>query len=36
LATSSRLKNYTGNTHELLIGFVLGNKFGDTCPRNVW
>jgi len=36
VATTSRLRNYTGNTHELMIGFILGNKGGDTCPRNIW
>jgi type IX secretion system PorP/SprF family membrane protein len=36
VATTSRLRNYTGNTHELMIGFLIGNKYGDTCPRNVW
>ena len=36
LSTTSRLKNYTGNTHEVLIGFIFGNKYGDTCPKNVW
>ncbi len=36
VATTSRLKNYTGNTHELMIGFIIGNKYGDTCPRNIW
>ena len=36
VATTSRLKTYTGNTHEIMIGFLLGNKYGDTCPRNVW
>ena len=35
-ATNSRLRTYTKNTHEILIGFMLGNKYGDTCPRNVW
>ncbi len=35
-ATTSRLKTYTKNTHEIIIGFLLGNKYGDTCPRNVW
>ena len=35
-ATTSRLKNYVGNTHEIMIGFLLGNKYGDSCPRNVW
>ena len=36
VATTSRLKAYTGQTHELMLGFILGNKYGDTCPRNVW
>jgi type IX secretion system PorP/SprF family membrane protein len=35
-ATTSRLRTYTKNTHEIVIGFLLGNKYGDTCPRNVW
>lgn len=35
-ATTSRLRTYTKNTHEIVIGFILGNKYGDTCPRNVW
>jgi type IX secretion system PorP/SprF family membrane protein len=36
VSTTSRLRNYTGNTHEIMIGFILGNKYGDSCPRNVW
>ena len=35
-ATTSSLRAYTGNTHEIMLGFMLGNKYGDTCPRNVW
>ena len=35
-AANSRLKTYTKNTHEIVLGFILGNKYGDTCPRNVW
>src|SRR6185436_1267563 len=34
--TSSRLNEFHRGTHELVIGFLLGNRFGDTCPRNVW
>lgn len=34
--TNSRLRTLTRNTHEIMIGFLLGNKYGDTCPRNVW
>lgn len=36
VSTTSRLRNYTGNTHEIMVGFILGNKYGDSCPRNVW
>ena len=35
-ATTSRLQTYTRGTHELVIGFLLGNKYGDSCPRNIW
>jgi type IX secretion system PorP/SprF family membrane protein len=35
-ATTSRLRTYTRNTHEIMLGFVLGNRYGDSCPRNVW
>ncbi len=35
-ATSNRLKSYVGNTHEFIIGFLLGNSYGDGCPKNVW
>jgi type IX secretion system PorP/SprF family membrane protein len=34
--TTSKLNNYTKGTHEIIIGFTIGNKFGDSCPRNVW
>jgi type IX secretion system PorP/SprF family membrane protein len=23
-------------THEIVLGFLLNNKYGDMCPRNVW
>ena len=36
LSTTSRLRNYTGNTHEIMVGLIFGNKYGDTCPKNVW
>ena len=36
VATSSRLRNYTGNTHEIMIGFILGNKYSESCPRAIW
>ncbi len=36
VSNSSRLRNYTGNTNEIMIGFILGNKFSESCPRNLW
>lgn len=36
LATQSSLRLVTRGTHELMIGFLLGNRFGDWCPRNLW
>lgn len=33
--TTSGLNNYSKGTHELLVGFILGNTF-ESCPRNVW
>jgi type IX secretion system PorP/SprF family membrane protein len=35
-ATTSRLRTYTKGTHEIMVGFLLGNKYGDTCPRAIW
>lgn len=34
--TTSRLNTVSKGTHELLIGFILGNKYSDWCPKNVW
>lgn len=34
--TTSRLNTVSKGTHEILIGFLLGNNYGDWCPRNVW
>jgi type IX secretion system PorP/SprF family membrane protein len=36
VATNTRLRTYTGNTHEVMVGFTIGNKYGDTCPRNIF
>jgi hypothetical protein len=36
VATKSTLRSHTGNTHEIIIGFLLNNRYGDTCPRNIW
>ncbi|MBS1933416.1 MAG: type IX secretion system membrane protein PorP/SprF [Bacteroidetes bacterium] len=34
--TTSRLNTVSNGTHEILVGFLIGNKYGDTCPKNVW
>ncbi len=33
---TSELNTVSHGTHEILIGFLLGNKYGDWCPRNLW
>lgn len=33
--SNNRLNPYTSGTHEILIGFMLGNR-EDVCPTNVW
>lgn len=35
-STTSRLKYYTKNTHEIILGFPINNKYGDWCPKNIW
>jgi type IX secretion system PorP/SprF family membrane protein len=34
--TRTDIRTYSRGTHELILGFLIGNRFGDTCPRNVW
>ncbi len=34
--STSRLQTFTSGTHEIVLGFLLGNKYGDWCPRNLW
>jgi type IX secretion system PorP/SprF family membrane protein len=34
--TTTALNTASNGTHEIVIGFLIGNKYGDTCPRNVW
>ena len=34
--TTNPGKQFLRNTHELMIGFLIGNRYGDSCPRNVW
>lgn len=36
MAVRKDLRTYVGNTHEFMLGFLLGNKYGDSCPRNIW
>ena len=36
VTTNSKLRTYTKNTHEFMLGFILGNKYGDSCPRSAW
>lgn len=33
---TSTLNTVSKGTHEILIGFLLGNRYGDWCPRNLW
>lgn len=35
--STTQINTVSRGTHEILLGFVLGNSFSDdTCPRNVW
>ncbi|MBG9377304.1 type IX secretion system membrane protein PorP/SprF [Panacibacter sp. DH6] len=34
--TTTLLNTVSKGTHEIVVGFLLGNKYGDWCPRNVW
>ncbi len=34
--TTSQLNTVSHGTHEILIGFLIGNKNGDWCPRHVY
>jgi len=34
--THTSLNTVSKGTHEIIIGFLIGNRYGDTCPRNVW
>lgn len=34
--TTTSLNTASRGTHEIIIGFLLGNRYDDTCPRNVW
>lgn len=34
--TTSRLNNYSKGTHEIVVGFIIGNGYPDKCPRALW
>lgn len=34
--TTSKLNTVSKGTHEILVGFTIGNKYADWCPKNVW
>ena len=33
---TSRLNTISKGTHEILFGFLLGNRYGDWCPTKLW
>jgi len=33
---TSNLNTVSKGTHEILLGFTIGNRYGDWCPRNLW
>lgn len=34
--TGSSLNTVSRGSHEILVGILIGNRYGDLCPRNVW
>jgi type IX secretion system PorP/SprF family membrane protein len=34
--TVTPINTASHGTHEVIIGFLLGNRYDDSCPRNVW
>jgi hypothetical protein len=35
--STTPINTVSSGTHEIILGFILGNKYSDnTCPRNVW
>jgi type IX secretion system PorP/SprF family membrane protein len=34
--STTPLNTISRGTHEIVLGFLIGNKYGDWCPRNVW
>ena len=31
--TSSQLNDFNRGTHEIVLGFLIGNKYSEACPR---
>jgi type IX secretion system PorP/SprF family membrane protein len=34
--TASNLRAYSRGSHEFLLGFIIGNGYDDSCPKNIW
>jgi type IX secretion system PorP/SprF family membrane protein len=34
--TSSALNIVSRGSHEIVIGIMIGNRYSDLCPRNIW
>ena len=34
--TKTELNTVNRGTHELVLGFIVGNRYSDKCPANVW
>lgn len=34
--TTSQLNTVSKGSHELVLGILLGNRYGEWCPRNAW
>lgn len=34
--TTTNINTASRGTHEIVVGFLLGNRYDDSCPRNVW
>lgn len=34
--TQTKLNTMSRGTHEIILGFLLGNRYDDSCPRAVW
>lgn len=34
--STTALAGYGKGSHEIILGFTIGNKYDDSCPKNVW